>query len=65
METDILGAVSLGFRAALVLSGSTRREDLGRYAYQPDLIVDSIADLFEDTFLSGLEPASPARIAVA
>jgi NagD protein len=53
METDILGAVSLGFRAALVLSGSTRREDLVRYAYQPDIIVDSIADLLNDDFIAG------------
>jgi NagD protein len=45
METDILGGVQLGFKTILVLSGGTRHEDLGRYAYQPDKIVDSIADL--------------------
>ena len=45
METDILGGVQLGFKTILVLSGGTRREDLDRYAYQPDLIVDSIAEL--------------------
>jgi NagD protein len=45
METDILGGVQMGYRTILVLSGSTRREDLARYAYQPDMIVDSIADL--------------------
>jgi NagD protein len=45
METDILGGVQLGFQTILVLSGGTRREDLDRYAYRPDLIVDSIADL--------------------
>jgi NagD protein len=45
METDILGGVQLGFKTILVLSGGTRREDLARYAYQPDMIVDSIADL--------------------
>ncbi len=45
METDILGGVQLGFQTILVLSGGTRREDLDRYAYQPDRIVDSIADL--------------------
>ena len=47
METDILGGVSMGYRTALVLTGSTRREDLKRYAYRPDLVVDSIADLCE------------------
>lgn len=45
METDVLGGVQLGFKTVLVLSGGTRREDLGGFAYQPDLVVDSIADL--------------------
>lgn len=45
METDILGAVQLGYRAILVLSGGTSREDLAAFAYRPDRIVDSIADL--------------------
>jgi NagD protein len=45
METDILGGVQMGYRSILVLTGSTKREDLARYAYQPDIIVDSIADL--------------------
>jgi NagD protein len=47
METDILGGVQMGYRTVLVLSGSTRREDLMRYAYQPDTVVESIADLCE------------------
>src|ERR1051326_6255573 len=45
METDILGGVQLGFKTILVLSGGTRREDLPRFAYRPDKVVDSIADL--------------------
>lgn len=45
METDILGAVQLGYRSILVLSGGTRREDLDAFAYRPDMVVDSIADL--------------------
>ena len=45
METDILGGVQLGYRTVLVLSGGTRREDLVRYAYRPDVIVDSVAEL--------------------
>lgn len=48
METDILGGVQLGFKTILVLSGGTRRDDLGRYAYRPDKVVDSIADLDHD-----------------
>jgi NagD protein len=51
METDILGGVQMGYRTVLVLSGGTQREDLQRYAYRPDIVVDSIADL------CGLDPA--------
>lgn len=45
MSTDVLGGVQLGYKTILVLSGGTQREDLIHYAYRPDLIVDSIADL--------------------
>ncbi|MFM8291902.1 MAG: HAD-IIA family hydrolase [Planctomycetia bacterium] len=45
MDTDILGGVQLGYRTILVLSGGTRRADLDAFAYRPDMIVDSIADL--------------------
>src|SRR5262249_44845746 len=45
METDIIGGVQLGYKTVLVLSGGTRREQLRNFAYEPDLIVDSVADL--------------------
>lgn len=51
METDILGGVQMGCRTVLMLSGGTRREDLGRYAYRPDVVADSIAALCEPDFL--------------
>src|SRR5205823_352272 len=57
METDILGGVQLGFKTILVLSGGTRRADLDRYAYQPDLIVDSIAELDHADIAANLLPA--------
>jgi NagD protein len=47
METDIRGAVELGIPAYLVLTGSTRREDVGNFPYQPTGILNSIADLLE------------------
>lgn len=47
METDILGGVQSGYRTVLVCTGGTRREDLASFAYQPDLVVDSIAELLE------------------
>jgi len=45
METDILGAVLLGLKSALVLSGVTTREQLAASDYQPDWVFDNIADL--------------------
>ena len=51
METDILGGVQMGYRTILVLSGGSRREDLAKYAYQPDVVIDSVADLSEETDL--------------
>lgn len=63
METDILGGVQLGFKTILVLSGGTRREDLSRFAYQPDKVVDSIADLdpvqLMREFTTATSPRSP------
>jgi NagD protein len=52
METDILGGVQLGYRTVLVLSGGTRREDLAQYAYRPDLVVESVAELGDWALLS-------------
>lgn len=66
METDILGGVQLGYRTVLVLSGGTRREDLARYAYRPDLLVESIADFdhermsFDAVAVGTPKAASPA-----
>lgn len=51
METDILGGVQMGYRTILVLSGGSKREDLAKYAYQPDIVIDSVADLDEHTGL--------------
>jgi NagD protein len=68
METDILGGVQLGFKTILVLSGGTRREDLARFTYRPDLVVQSIADLNARDVASeqlfdpgGLWASAPAR----
>lgn len=50
METDILGGIQMGYRTVLTLTGSTVRDDLDRYAYGPDVIVDSVAELADDPY---------------
>jgi NagD protein len=45
MSTDILGGAQLGFHTVLVLSGGTSRESLRHYAYHPELVVESVAEL--------------------
>jgi NagD protein len=57
METDILGGVQLGFHTVLVLSGGTREEDLQRYAYRPDVVVPSLAELAEQLEETSWRPA--------
>lgn len=45
LDTDIAGAQRAGIYAVLVLTGSTRREDLPGAAVRPDLVANSLADL--------------------
>ena len=45
METDIIGGVQMGYRTVLVLSGTTSQTDLQHYAYSPDLVLGSVAEL--------------------
>jgi NagD protein len=63
METDILGGVQLGFKTILVLSGGTRGEDVSRFTYQPDRIVDSIAALDLKELLGGFSAPQAAKSA--
>lgn len=73
MDTDILGGVQLGFHTVLVLSGGTTAGDLGRYAFRPELVLDSLAELTdllaERDWRSPWEPAvrgrAPARRTLA
>jgi NagD protein len=45
MGTDIRGGVQMGYKTILVLTGMTRREDLHRYAFKPDLVVESAGEI--------------------
>jgi NagD protein len=56
METDILGGLQMGYRTVLVLSGGSQPSDLDNYAYGPDLVVDSVADLLDFGMLGDSEP---------
>jgi len=47
MDTDILGGVQMGYRTVLTLTGNTQRSDLDHFAYGPDVVVESVADLCE------------------
>lgn len=48
METDILGGVQMGYRTILTLSGGTKKSDVDRYPYKPDLVIESIATLADE-----------------
>ncbi|MGN6610485.1 MAG: HAD-IIA family hydrolase [Angustibacter sp.] len=45
MDTDIVSGLEAGLRTVLVLSGSTRAEQVERFPYRPTRVVDSVADL--------------------
>ena len=45
MDTDIQGGVQMGYKTILVLSGVARREELGWFAFKPDLIVESVNEI--------------------
>ena len=51
METDIQGGVQMGYKTILVLSGGSSRADLAKYAFKPDLVINSVADLDESAGL--------------
>ena len=45
MDTDIIGGIEAGMETILVLSGVTAREDVGRCAYQPARVCESVAEI--------------------
>ncbi len=48
MSTDILGGHQLGYYTVLVLTGTTSKEDLPQFSYQPDEVVSSIASINDE-----------------
>lgn len=47
MDTDVISGLEAGLRTVLVLSGSTKSEQVGRFPYLPTKVVDSVADLLD------------------
>lgn len=45
MSTDIQGGVQVGYKTILVLSGVAQKENLSKFAFKPDLIVNSVNDI--------------------
>lgn len=45
MDTDIQGGVQMGYKTILVLSGITKQEDFKKYAFKPDLVVNSVNEI--------------------
>jgi NagD protein len=45
MDTDILGGVQLGYTTILTLSGVSKKNTLDDYAFKPDLVINSVAEL--------------------
>lgn len=45
MDTDIRGGVQMGYKTILVLSGITKREHLTRFAFKPDMVVESVNEI--------------------
>ncbi len=56
MDTDIVSGLEAGLRTVLVLSGSTRQDQVDRFPYRPTRVVDSVADLVP--LVDELAPAS-------
>jgi NagD protein len=45
MDTDIVAGLESGMETVLVLSGVTKSEEVDRYPYMPNQIIDSVAEL--------------------
>jgi NagD protein len=47
MDTDVVAGIEAGLETILVLTGSTRPEQVGRFPFRPSKVLDSIADAVE------------------
>jgi NagD protein len=47
MDTDVISGLEAGLRTILVLTGSTKPDQVQRFPYQPTKVVSSVADIVE------------------
>jgi NagD protein len=47
MDTDVVAGIEAGLETILVLTGSTRAEDVSRFPFRPSRVLDSIADVVD------------------
>jgi NagD protein len=62
MDTDVISGLEAGLRTVLVLTGSTRAEQVERFPFRPTRVVDSVADLIpliDELSPPAGEPAPP------
>jgi len=45
MDTDVVAGIEAGLETILVLTGSTRADEVGRYPFRPSQVLDSIKDV--------------------
>jgi len=45
MDTDIMSGVQAGLRTVLVMSGSTKKNEVDRYPYRPTYVRKSIKEV--------------------
>ncbi len=45
METDILGGLQLGYHTVLCMTGRMREEEMNKYSFMPDMVIDNLASL--------------------
>ena len=43
MDTDVISGIEAGLRTVLVLTGSTKEENIGKFPYRPTRVVNSMA----------------------
>lgn len=62
MDTDVVSGLEAGMRTVLVLSGSTKPDQVGRYPFLPTRVMDSISDVtpLVEKLAQGLRTLSPA-----